>query len=178
MFFFVFESEEDEAKFTYIYEKHKRLLLHKAYSILHDGMLAEDAVSEAFIRIFKNIHKIEDPTSNRTTAFVVTIVKNTALTLLQKDKAKESELLDDVYQDNINIEEQVLNNMAAEQVYVLLEQMGEELKSVFVLKFAYGLAHKEIGEMLGLTENNVTVKLHRAKRKLNQLLEKEGLLHD
>ena len=53
-----FSSAEEKDAFEYIYTRYKNLMLQKAYAILHDRMLAEDAVSEAFIRIYKNsFHK-------------------------------------------------------------------------------------------------------------------------
>ena len=45
---FVLASGEEEA-FAYLYSHYKGLMLQKAYAILHDRMLAEDAVSEAFL---------------------------------------------------------------------------------------------------------------------------------
>ena len=63
-------------------------MLHKAYEILQDYHLAEDAASEAFIRIHRNIHKIDDPTDKRSIAFIVTIVKNVSLTILKSNLKK------------------------------------------------------------------------------------------
>lgn len=60
---FVLASGEEEA-FAYLYSHYKGLMLQKAYAILHDRMLAEDAVSEAFLRIYRNRHKVDDPASD------------------------------------------------------------------------------------------------------------------
>ena len=45
----VFASEEERGAFDYLYTHYKGLMLQKANGILHDPMLAEDAVSEAFM---------------------------------------------------------------------------------------------------------------------------------
>jgi RNA polymerase sigma-70 factor (ECF subfamily) len=134
-------------------------------------MLAEDAVSEAYIRIFRNLDKIEDVDSPRSAAFMVTIARNCALTLLGKNRheAAEEEVLEETA-DPLNIEETVLDALAAEEVYALLDKLDEQLRNIFILKYAYDLPHGEIAAQLGLTENNVTVKLHRAKKKLSGLL--------
>ena len=42
--FLTFATEEDKLKFERLFEKYKRLLLYKAYGILGDYSLAEDAV--------------------------------------------------------------------------------------------------------------------------------------
>lgn len=174
---FTFDSEDDKQKFEYVYERYKRLLLHKAYQILHDYALAEDAVSEAYLRIYKNIHKIEDPASNQTISFVVTILKNAALTMLEKEKKQPKETIEPFYSDNYDLEFDVLSRVTAEQIYHLMDQLQEEYRSILVLKFAHGFSSKEIAKVLNISENNVTVRLHRAKKKLGAILTQEGYSH-
>lgn len=169
-----FSAEQERDKFEYIFHKYKKLMMHKAYGILGDYMLAEDAASEAFIRIYKNLAKIDDADSPRTTAFVVTIVKNVSLTLLERAKRGRAEEISDNQSDDFDLEEHILSQLSSERIYHLIDGMGEELKGVFLLRYAYDLPHKRIGELLGISENNVTVRLHRARKKLAKLLEEEG----
>ena len=165
-----FETVGDRQKFEMLYSNYKKLLLHKAYGILKDYQLAEDAVSEAMIRIYRNLDKIEEVESNRTVAFLVTITKNTALTLLRKVSRQQSEPVEEDLPDRFDLEEHVLSALSEQSVYKMVDSLNEELKSVFLLKFAYDLSHREIGKMLNITENNVTVRLHRAKKKLAKQL--------
>jgi len=171
-----FSSEQERDKFEYIFQTYKKLMLHKAYGILRDYMLAEDAASEAFIRIYKNLHKIDDPTSNKAIAFIVTIVKNVALTMLQREKNYIFEEFDENLEDDFNLEAQTISALSSEDIYKIVDRLGEDLKGVFLLKYAQDLPHREIGRLLGITENNVTVRLHRAKTKLAALLREEGLV--
>ena len=171
--FFVFSNETDQDKFEFLYQKYKNLLLHKAYDILHDYALAEDAVSEAYIRIYKNLRKIDDPAANQSIAFVVTIVKNVSLTMLAKEKKAPVEEYDESLPDSFDLEENVLNAISARQIYATMEGLGEELSSVFLLRYAYDYSLKEIGALVGISENNAAVRLHRAKKKLAEALGKE-----
>jgi RNA polymerase sigma-70 factor (ECF subfamily) len=170
----MFDTRAERNKFEYLYSKYKDLLFYKSWEILHDYMLAEDAVSEAYIRIFRNLDKIEDVDSPRSAAFMVTIARNCALTLLGKLKhettAEAAEGILEETADPLDIEKTVMEALTAEEVYTLLNRLDEQLRNIFVLKYAYDLPHGEIAAQLGLTENNVTVKLHRAKKKLNELL--------
>ena len=174
LIFLVFEAEEDKNKFEYLYHKYKRLMLHKSYQILQNYSLAEDAVSEAFIRIFKNLKKIEDTDSNSSVAFIMTIVKNVSLTMLKTEKKWEYEEVDDGIVSEKSVEATVISKISASEILRAAESLGEELQSVFLLKYAYEHSHAEIASLLGITENNVTVRLHRAKKKLLSLLEKEA----
>jgi RNA polymerase sigma-70 factor (ECF subfamily) len=166
----VFDTRTERDKFEYLYSKYKDLLFYKAWEILHDHMLAEDAVSEAYIRIFRNLDKIDGVDSPRSAAFMVTIVRNCALTLLKKTG---QEAADDTLEEVIDphdLEETVLGTFAVEDIYKLLDGLDEQLRNIFVLKYAYDLSHREISEQLQITENNVTVKLHRTKRKLSEMI--------
>ena len=172
--FFTFSSESDRDKFEYLYSKYKNLLLHKAYDILRDYALAEDAVSEAYIRIYKNMQKIGDPTTDSSIAFVVTIVKNVSLTMLSKEKRLKTEEYDETQPDSFDLEENVLASVSSQQIYAMMEQLGEELRSVFILRYAYDYSLKEVGALLSISENNAAVRLHRAKKKLAQIVAQKG----
>ena len=170
-----FASESDRDKFDLIYNKYRNLLLHKAYDILRDPHLAEDAVSDAFLRIYKNIHKISDPHSNKSIAFIVTIVKNTALTIYNKANKARSETMDfetmDTIQDEgFDLETHVISNITAAGIYKYINGLSEKRKQVFLLKYAYGYSHGEIGKLLDMTEGSVTVTLHRAKKDLRDMI--------
>ena len=167
---FTFESAKEQDKFEFLYQKYKNLCLKKAYDILGDYMLAEDAVSEAYIRVYKNLHKIEDPASNRSIAFVVTIAKNAALTMLARQKSAAQEELDESLEDDFDLEQEALARMDSREVFAAIESLSEELRSVLMLKYAHDLSHRDIGKALGISENNVTVRLHRARKKLATML--------
>lgn len=164
---FAFETEAEKNTFEYIYEKYKRLLWRKAFDILKDYALAEDAVSEAFIRVYRHFHRIEDADSGQTAAFLVTIVKNIAINLYHKrNKNLPTDFSEFEQEDSFNLENSVAEKDEAERAVQLVDSLNEELRAVFLLKYAHDLPHKEIGRLLNISENNVTVRLHRAKKKL------------
>lgn len=173
IFFLSFKSDDDKNKFEYIYNKYKRLLLYKAYEILKDYNLAEDSTNEAFMRIYRNLHKIEDVDSNMTISFLVTIVKNTSLTLLKKEKRDFDGEIPESYEDDFNLEDFVLGKMISINIYKIVDKLDEESKSIFLFKYGKDLSNKDIADILNLSENSVALKLHRAKKRLAKLVKKE-----
>lgn len=162
-----FASEQDKNKFEYIYEKYKRLLWTKAFDILKDHALAEDAVSDAFLRAYKNLAKIGDPDSPPTISYLVTIVKNVAINLYHKEKrVTPVDISENEEADDFDLEEAITTKDDASAAMKLVGRLREEHRAVFLLKYAHDLPHREIARLLGITENNVTVRLHRAKAKL------------
>ena len=176
-----FSTEQELHRFEYLYEKYKKLLLYKANNILRDYSLAEDATSEAFIRVYKNMHKIEDVDSNQTVSFLVTIVTNVAITMVNKEKKRNIISVDFEENfgnqgDDFNLEEHIVSKSNANEMLAYIDELKEELKAPFLLKYAHQLSHREIANTLGISENNVTVRIHRAKTKLANILQKEGLI--
>ena len=176
MIFLAFASFNDKLKFEYLYNRYNRLLLYKAYTVLRDQSLAEDAVSEAFIRVFKNLDKIDDCDSGKTAAFLVIIARNCAITILNKRQRDNPASIDDLdLPAPGNVEEAVISDCSASDIMMVIDGLKDNLKEPFLLKYAYDLSHKEIAKILNLTESNVTVRIHRAKTKLAQLLQREKI---
>ncbi|MCL2672071.1 MAG: RNA polymerase sigma factor [Clostridiales bacterium] len=169
-----FSAESDKEKFDFLYARYKRLLFSKAYGILHDHALCEDAVSEAYLRIFRNLHKIADCSAPQTVSFLVTIVKNVALGMVVKYNRELPAEPDEQLADAFRIEETVIGELGEARILALVDGLKEEYRAVFLLKYARGCSHKEIADLLQTTENNVTVRLHRAKKRLAELLREEG----
>jgi len=176
--FLSFNTAGDKEKFDYLYSRYVKLLLYKAYAVLRDYALAEDAVSEAFIRVYKNLDKIEDCDSGKTAAFLVIIARNCALTILGRRQRDKSENIDDFELSAPDgVEDSIISECSADDIMKVIDSLKDNLKEPFLLKYAYNMSHKEIAKALGQTENNVTVRIHRAKAKLIQLLRKGGF-HD
>lgn len=163
----VFVSETEKSKFEYLYEKYKRLLWTKANDILKDHALAEDAVSEAFMRVYKHLHKIGDADSPQAVSYLVTIVKNIAINIYHRQKRiTPIDISEYDEADVFSLEEMVEFQDEAAAAFKMVDRLREDLKAVFLLKYAHDMSHKDIAKVLGITENNVTVRLHRAKTKL------------
>ena len=170
-----FATEEERLKFERLFEKYQKLLLHKAFAILNDYALAEDAVSEAYIRIYRSLSKIEDTESPRTVSFLLTIVKNAALTILaaqQKSGLPQEDIEDE--SSGYDMEEDILSAAVAGDMQQIIGGLKEDLRAPFLLKYAHGLSHREIAALLHISENNVNVRIHRAKTKLAELFREAG----
>ncbi|MDR1358616.1 MAG: sigma-70 family RNA polymerase sigma factor [Coriobacteriales bacterium] len=180
---FAFADASKANTFEYLYRRYKNLLYYKAWEILRDPMDAEDAVSEAFIRVYRNLDKVDDPNSPRTAAFLGTIVRNVALTMVKKRAAApvpvpmsvDEDWGGDEPADPFDLEAAIIDKISTEEIYQIVNRLDEESRTIFVLKYAYDLSHREIAAQLGMTENNVTVRLHRTRKKLARMIHEAAL---
>ena len=167
-------AEKD--KFELLYNRWKKLMLSKSYDILREYDLAQDAVSEAFIRVYKNLRKIDDPESGQTAAFLVMIVRNVSFTILKKQKKSGGADFAEIEPraDDFDLEQSVLSKQSAQELLNIIDGLSEDLKTPFLMKYAYEFSLKEIGGTLGITENNAAVRIHRARVKLAEMIRKGG----
>ena len=68
-------SPADRSRAELLFIKYNKLAYYSAFSILKDHGLAEDIVQKTFIRLIKNIHKVDDIDSAKTKAFIVKLQK-------------------------------------------------------------------------------------------------------
>lgn len=172
---FVFDDNEGEKqeKFEKIYLQYARLMYSKAMQILNDHSLSEDAVSEAFIRIFRNLHKLEDNVpSPQTASFVVTVVKNVALTMVSKRKEEEYVPIDEEFDiaDSAGTEQEVISKITAEEIVGLLDKLEQPLKDVFLMYYGHDMNLTQVAQVLGITDNLARVRLHRARKKMAKIV--------
>jgi len=129
--------------------------------------------------VYKNLHKIDDPDSGKTVSFLSVIVKNTSINILNKNKnvyVSYSDIEQNELQSEINVEEYVVSETVTEEMLKVIDKLKDELKECFLLMYAHNLSYKEISKLLNISESNVTVRIHRAKKKIIELLREENYI--
>ncbi|MCR5652456.1 MAG: sigma-70 family RNA polymerase sigma factor [Ruminococcus sp.] len=164
------QTEAEKGKFERIYCQYKNLMLSCAYSILKDESLSEDAVHDAFMRILKNLSKIDEVDSPRTRGFVAVITENAAKTIYNKlNRVKLIELDETIPMDE-NIEQSAEQNITAEFIAEKISLLPDNYRSVMTLRYFNGLNDKEISDVLGISHALVRKRLERGRKALGKLL--------
>ena len=76
--FTTIENFSDRFKIERLYMCYRNLMYKEALEIVQNPHSAEDAVSESFVRIIKNLHKIDEQDRPKTRSFLVIICRNVA----------------------------------------------------------------------------------------------------
>jgi len=156
-------------------------LFRTAWSILKDRGEAEEAVQSAYVSAFASLDTFEGRSSLST--WLTRIVVNEALGRLRAQKRRRDQLegagvavLEDYREAFMRGSEARPPDvaLAREQMRRLLEQavamLPETFRTVFVLREVEGLSGEETAEALDLPVATVKTRLHRARRKLQQIL--------
>ncbi|MEX1193341.1 MAG: RNA polymerase sigma factor [Brumimicrobium sp.] len=137
---------------------------------IKDKERADDVLQDAFIKVFKNIHKFEHNGSLE--GWVRRIIVNTSLDQIRKNKKRQSDIeIDDdggffELEEKSNAEEV----LQAESLMKLVQSLPEGYRAVFNLFAIEGYSHKEIADQLGITENTSKSQYSRARNALKELL--------
>jgi RNA polymerase sigma-70 factor (ECF subfamily) len=127
---------------------------------------AEDVAQEACLRAMRFFDGFR---GGAVRPWLLTIVRNTYLTWLQKSKVKEMAPLEyDVESDAANPEEQLLERVDSQSLRQALDALPAEYREVIVLRELEELSYKEIAEIAGIPIGTVMSRLARARRRLQE----------
>lgn len=172
LFLSMLETQEEQSKFTRLYEKYRYLLWYVAKDILNDRDLAEDAVQEAYLTLTRHMDQVEEVDSPRTKRFLVTIVKSRAVDMLRRERRADVTEYEEALGDTP--EDDALNAYLAvetyEQIVGAIRNLDENYRVVLECRYLHEMSEKETAEVLGLAQKTVNVRTWRARKKLQQVL--------
>ena len=137
-----------------------------------DGSIAEEITSETFFKAMHSIDNFRGETDVR--VWLCQIAKNCYFSYLKKQQRIEN--IDDIdFPDNQDtIEEQIAKQYDAMQIHLLLHNLAEPYKEVFMLRVFGELSFKQIADIFQKTDNWACVTYHRARNKiLTQMEDKD-----
>jgi len=150
-----------------LYEDHYPSMLPVCMRYANDNDEALDILHEGFIKVFRNISKYNSGTSLK--AWIRRIMVNTAIDLYRKKVRKRTESLDTAYTVR-NTDPDVLSDLAAEEILKALQVLTPAYRTVFNLYVIEGYSHREVADILGITESTSRSNLVKARKKLKTIL--------
>jgi len=168
--FLTIENESARSKTERIYLQYRYLMFSEANKILNDSYLAEDAVSQSFLKIIKNLHKIDENNVPATRSFVVIICRNVSLDIL-KNKNNNTDIDDlEIESGEQSPENIAIDMLGVERIAAAIAELPEIYRDIVLLKHHYDYTREEIAKMLDLPFETVKKRLHRAKKLLTNSL--------
>jgi RNA polymerase sigma factor (sigma-70 family) len=153
--------------FLSVLESHKGILYKIARSYCKDSEDRNDLIQEIIIQLWKSFENYNDQYKYST--WIYRIALNVAISTYRKEKSRKiiSNRIDDRI---LNYADTILTT-EKEQNLNRLQQFISELKAfdrALMLLYLDEKSHKEIAEIIGITETNVATKIGRIKTELKQ----------
>ena len=188
--------EGDESAFAELIDRYGAMMLRVAQMYVRDRATAEEVVSETWEAVLKGIDRFEERSSLKT--WIFRILTNRAKTRGQRDGrvVPFSALAGaDVDSDEPSVdpdrflgpdsphpgawatppvpwpEERLLEKETLDVIEMAIDQLPEAQRQVILLRDVDGWTPMEVSEVLGITDGNQRVLLHRARSRVRAALE-------
>ena len=158
------------AQFEQIVLSHLDAAYNLARWLTRDEHDAEDVVQEACLRAFRFFDGFRGGDGR---AWLLTIVRHTCYTWLQKNRAHELVSFDEGLEDvesGASPEELLLQSADQQTFRNALEELPVEFREVIILRELEGLSYKEIAGIAGIPLGTVMSRLARARKQLQRRL--------
>jgi RNA polymerase sigma-70 factor (ECF subfamily) len=130
---------------------------------------AEDTLHDGFMKVFEKIGQFQHKGS--LAGWIKRVIINTALEKFRKKN--QLYVLGDEFESYEDIDPRnVINDISMQDLIKLIRELSPKYRMVFNLYAIEGYSHKEIAEMLGITEGTSKSNLARARYILQEKVKK------
>lgn len=154
-------------EFNKLYEIYWDKIFRLCMGYVNDSDQAKDLAQETFITVWEKLSTFRNEANIGT--WIFRIATNTCLSQIKNNKKIYSEELSD---NLVEVNEETLD----EEIKMLYHYISEfpELDRIIISLELEGIKQSEISKIVGLSESNVRVKIHRIKEKLTQKFKNHG----
>ncbi|WP_153798109.1 RNA polymerase sigma factor [Foetidibacter luteolus] len=152
-----------EQDFILLLNRHQNII-HKVCNLYMDDVAErEDLFQEITLQAWKAFTSFRGDAKFSTWLYRVAL--NTAITFFRKDKRQPQVLSAEIFPDKTDYHDPV-----EEQVSAMYKAIGQlsKIDKALVMLYLEDYDYKEIGDLLGITANNVAVKMNRIKTRLKE----------
>ena len=153
---------------------------HKlSYNILNNKQDAEECVNDAYLGAW---YAIPPARPNPLLSYIGKIVRNISLKIYwRKEAAKRSghykialEEIEGYITDQKTVEDEIEARELARIIEEFLDTLTVENRVIFMRRYWFADSYKDIAELVGISEKNISVRLTRIREKMKQyLIERE-----
>lgn len=165
-------NSEIEKEFIKAYDDFSDAIFRHCFFRTFDRELAKDLVQETFSRVWEYIVKGGEIENMR--PFLYKTAGNLIIDHSRKNKELSLEELNEQGFDpkfNEDIEEKAIIKAEVKYMIKIMGKLDKEDREIVVMRFIDELSPREIGEITGLSENAVSVRIHRALKKIRGIIQ-------
>src|SRR6266850_2161631 len=171
-------QQGDAAAFEIIYQRHCGRVYALCLRMLRDPVEAEDRAQEVFIQLFRKIHTYRGESAfstwlHRLTANLVLMhLRRKKPISISLDEIDGSDEGDDRPRNEIGAPDPRLTGLVDRvTLQSAIEQLPRGYRKIFTLYDVQGYDHREIAKILGRSVGNSKSQLHKARKRLRELLQ-------
>jgi len=164
----------DEVALAELYDRVGRMAYGLAFRVLRDDRLAEDAVQDAFLTVWRTAAGYSAERAKATT-WILTLVHRRAVDLVRREQRRRAEPLDDAegHEDaaSASAEEAAWLHFERERVQAALRQLPDTQREAIELAYYGGFTQSELAERLGEPLGTIKSRMFAGLARLRELLD-------
>ncbi len=152
----------------HLYEKFSRKMMGVCLRYCDSREEGEDVLQNGFTSVFENIESFKG--TGALEGWIRRIMVNTALTNIRKNKKLKQNIELDSVEFMIPSSNYLSESFAAKDLLKIIQTLPTGFRTVFNLYAIEGYSHKEIGNMLNISEGTSKSQYSRAKAHLQKII--------
>lgn len=164
----------DEIALAELYDRYSRVAYGLALRTLRDEALAEDAVQEGFLAVWRSAARFM-PERAKASTWILTLVHRRAVDLVRRTERRRAEPLEAAPQQiEGSTEELVWLRFERERVQNALRQLPDQQREALELAYYGGFSQSELAERLGQPLGTIKSRMFAGLSRLRELLAEAG----
>jgi RNA polymerase sigma factor (sigma-70 family) len=160
----------DDRALAALYDRFSRVAYGLAYRILRDQALAEDAVQEAFLAVWRSAQGYRRERAKPAT-WILTLVHRRSVDLVRREDRRRAEALDEAREPaTAGVDEEASIRDRRMAVQEALAQLPEDQRQALELAYYGGLTQSELAERLGVPLGTIKSRMFAGLGRLREIL--------
>ena len=168
-------ARSEQSALAELYDRYGRPAYGLALRVLRDDTLAEDAVQEAFMSLWRTAPRFV-PERGKASTWILTLVHRKAVDIVRREQVRRTDALVADAGDQANAaDEEAWLRLQRERVQNALRQLPDQQREAIELAYYGGFTQSELAERLGQPLGTIKSRMFAGLARLRELLEEPGI---
>jgi RNA polymerase sigma factor (sigma-70 family) len=168
-------ARSEQSALAELYDRFGRPAYGLALRVLRDDTLAEDAVQEAFMSLWRTAPRFV-PERGKASTWILTLVHRKAVDIVRREQVRRTDaLVEDVGEHAHAADEEAWLRLQRERVQNALRQLPDQQREAIELAYYGGFTQSELAERLGQPLGTIKSRMFAGLARLRELLEEPGI---
>lgn len=165
----------DESAIGELYDRVGRVAYGVAYRVLRDARLAEDAVQEGFLAVWRSAARFVTERAKAST-WILTLIHRRAVDLVRREQPRRAEPLDAApHESGDDTEEEAWLRLRRTRVQEALRRLPDKQREALELAYYGGFTQSELADRLGEPLGTIKSRMFSGLASLRELLAEDEL---
>jgi RNA polymerase sigma-70 factor (ECF subfamily) len=167
-------ARSEESALAELYDRYGRTAYGLAVRILRDPALAEDAVQEAFLAVWRTASRFV-PEKAKASTWILTLAHRRAVDIVRREERRRADSLERAPEPAVEgVDEDAFLRLQRERVQTTLRQLPDAQREALELAYYGGFSQSELAERLGQPLGTIKSRMFHGLTRMRELLGEPG----